>query len=139
MGADLLIANLWSAPDPTFDWEAGRQALAELTDAEVLILLDYAPWVDEGGDEAAAAAACRARLDDQLTLLAGELAGDGGGAFRRYLTWFDTPDRRWRCWLTGGMSWGDSPSDLFDAISELWAVPKVLAAVGFRTEAEVSA
>ncbi len=130
MGADLLIAHLWAEPDTEFDWEAGRRIAGELSDAEVLHVLEACPWLPDEAGDADVPTLCRERIDNHLTIIA-ECFTD---PHVRNLTWVDTPDGKWRCWITGGMSWGDSPSDLWDAVNELSWAPKVLAAVGFRAD-----
>lgn len=124
MGADLITANLWSKPDVTLDWEAGLRAARELSDESVQALHEQAGIYDEEWED-----------DDSPRLLAVtyvETVRDHFTGFTRDLNTFLTPDGRWRCWVTGGLSWGDSPSDLFDAVNDLYAVPEVLRAIGFE-------
>lgn len=47
-----------------------------------------------------------------------------------------TPDDQWTIYFTGGMSWGDAPSDAFTALDGLFEVPEVLRALGFNVGAE---
>lgn len=129
MGADLLTANLWSrrkegGRQDQFDWEAGLKAARELSDESCKALHEQAAGVyGEDWDE-----------DDSPRLLAlvyVETLRKHIDGFSRDLNVITTPDGRWTCWVTGGLSWGDSPSGLFDAINDLWSVPEVLEALGF--------
>jgi hypothetical protein len=138
MSANLLVASLWSRPDQVFDFAAGQAAVKALSYDQVVDAVgEAAPWVvDEPATEEDAAQAARTYLADQVAELAGEFTNLDE---RRHLSWMDTPSGEWRCWVTGGTSWGESPSDLFDAINTLWWTPSVLAAIGFTVpEKEVT-
>jgi hypothetical protein len=131
VGADLLTANLWSkregeGPYDQFDWEAGLRMARELGDTECAALADQCGW--EPGDDEAAPEEMRLQAVRYVETLRDNLTG-----FSRDLNVITTPDDHWACWVTGGLSWGDSPSELFDAINDLYAVPEVLAAIGFWT------
>lgn len=130
MGADLLVANLWSTPEATFDWEAGLAVAMTLTQEEAELLANQCALDAE--DDNVLREAARERAHTHVEVLREHFEGQHS----RVLTWFDSPDGRWRAYLTGGMSWGDSPSDLFDAVNDLWAVPRVLAATGFHVRLE---
>lgn len=137
MGADLLVANLWVANrEPLeLDWIAGRTAAANLgRDAAVAFAEQAGLEVSVDADPA------RGELELEGLAKAGREGATAAvdtmrehfTGFTRVLTDVVSPDGRWVCYLTGGMSWGDSPSELFDAVNDLWSVPEVLAAIGFH-------
>ena len=135
MGADLITTTVWSAPDAAFDWEAGRRAVAALDQAALLAELEAGAWCADAQDDEDAVAEYRAHLDTQVVALQGAFTGDN----TRDLDWRDSPDGRWRCWIAGGTSWGDTPGDTFDALSALWWHPAVLDAIGFITATKMPA
>lgn len=123
MGADLLLAALWVRPDAPLDWEAGASVARGLPkDRCEVYARERGGLADEDADE------IRERVEGHVADLR-SLLTEG-----RDTTYVDNPDHTWRVWLTGGTSWGDSPGDLYDAISDLYVVPEVLAAIGFRVD-----
>jgi hypothetical protein len=115
MGLDLLVAmtppiDVGREPD----WQAARAALAALQDEELpddLVQLD-------GPEEA------RRGLESALATVQQEFETPGRGTLQLFV-------RGARVLLTGGDSWGGSPSEAFDALSDLGQVDAVFAAAGF--------
>jgi hypothetical protein len=121
MGADLLIAALVIDAGREPDFAAARAALDLLHQEQVEIpdqFSDHDPGT-EAGLEAISESLC-----DSLAELEEALQES------RELASFEL--RGATVFLTGGMSWGDTPTELFDTFNRLWAVPSVLAAAGFE-------
>jgi len=129
VGADLLTANLWQKANTELDWSAGRRKARELTVEACHALAEQMGYWDE--EEESDPADIREKAVAYVDTLQSHVEG-----FSRVYNAFTTPDGRYWCHLTGGMSWGDSPSDLYDAINDLYAVPEVLEAIGFVTGQE---
>jgi len=109
MGADMLIQELSWDKTRKLDWEAGRSCLDSLTeddfDGTGLDKKDYLPKLQ------ALEVAAKDTHREAVILQYGHL----------------------KVLLTGGISWGDSPSDLYNDINDLieLAQGKVLEAIGF--------
>lgn len=126
MGADLLLEAVWSRVDTELDYEAGKRVAQTLAEDAVQRLREQAPYLDDStADEV------RERAADLVEEIK---QGFDTASFARDVFTLRSPDGRWWVHLTGGTSWGDSPSELFDALNDLSAVPEVLAAIGFVTE-----
>lgn len=65
------------------------------------------------------------QLTDDMEEVKRQLSGD----YSREITSLSYPERD--IWLTGGMSWGDEPTQLFDVFSRLWA-SGILEEAGFE-------
>jgi hypothetical protein len=122
MGADLLIVSLVidKAREPDFD--AGHEAIENLASIDVEApdeFFEYDCDNDEGMTE------IRRQLADALEELR-------CGLVSREVEWIEL--RGARVYVTGGMSWGDTPTHLFETIVRLRAVRGVLTAVGFEGE-----
>jgi hypothetical protein len=121
VGADLLITALVIETGRTPDFETARAAIETVSSSQVEIpdeFWDHDPYTDAGLD------AIRSQLRDSLSELEAALQQS------RELASFGL--RGATVYLTGGMSWGDSPTELFETFSRLWAVPAVLVAAGFE-------
>ena len=121
MGADLLITALVIETGMTPDFDAARAAIETVSSAKIEVpdeFWDYDPDTDEGLD------AIRHHLRDSLSELETALQES------RELASFELHGAT--VYLTGGMSWGDAPTELFETFSRLWAVPAVLVAAGFE-------
>jgi hypothetical protein len=121
MGADLLVTALVIDQGRRPDFAAARAAIdsvgpAEIEDPDEFWELD--PETSDGLD------AIRSQLRDALNELEAALQ------WSRELASFNL--RGATVHLTGGMSWGDSPTRLSETFSRLWAVPAVLVAAGFE-------
>jgi len=124
MGADLLIASLVVERDRSLDFEAGRAAIDRLTPEDIL---EPDLYFDEDPQTGAGLGAIRERLRaelDELRL---------GLSHSREIDRLEV--RGALVYVTGGMSYGDSPTELFATIDRLRAASGVLAAVGFENEA----
>ena len=124
MGADLLIASLVVERDRSLDFEAGRAAIDRLTPEDI-----FEPdlYFDEDPQTGAGLGAIRERLRAELDEL------KLGLSHSREIGWIEV--RGALVYLTGGLSYGDSPTELFETIDRLRAASGVLAAVGFENEA----
>jgi hypothetical protein len=121
MGADLLITALVIDQGRTPDFAAAHASIDSVTSDRVELpdeFWDHDPETDEGID------AIRDELRASLSDLEAALKQS------RELTWLQT--RGATVYLTGGLSFGDAPTELFETSSRLWAVPVVLAAAGFE-------
>ena len=134
MGADLIIATLWIREDAKPDWEkaeAMAKAIRYGEEGE-----SFPSVASEGAiydeiqhmpdDEAEAR--LQEALTDHLQLVRDAVDNYATEDGRRDLT--ATQFAGWLVYVTGGMSWGDSPGDLFDSISELNQF-ELLEAAGF--------
>lgn len=130
MGADLLLEAVWSRVDTELDYESGKRIAQTLAEDAVRRLREQAPYLEDSSAEEV-----RERAADMVQMVQ---EGFDPAMYARDVFTLRSPDGRWWVHLTGGTSWGDSPSELFDALNELAAVPEVLAAIGFVTEPEVN-
>lgn len=113
MGNDLLIATLAIQADRQPDWDTAFGYVASMTRAdfearedEILNWLGDVPTFDEGGIDVEE---CRELLKN--------LVGDVQAALdteHRHLYMSEYVVPGWKVWITGGDSWGDSPSEEFD-------------------------
>jgi hypothetical protein len=123
MTADLLITALVIERDRAPDFEAARKAICSVDSRHVEIPDEF--WehdveTDDGID------ANREALWEALNELEAALRCS------REFGWLQV--RGADVYVTGGLSSGDSPGQLFEAFSELLAVPAVLSAAGFEVE-----
>ncbi len=122
MSADFLLAALVIDSDRRPDFVAGRVAIAKLGSDDVEQpeeFLDHDPEMSEG------MAAIRAALGGDLTNLERAFGG-------REVDLIEV--RGATVYITGGMSYGDAPTELFETICRLRAVRGVLSAAGFEQE-----
>jgi hypothetical protein len=121
MGADLLITALVIDQDRAPDFDAAHAAINSVSAEQVEFpdeFWDHDPETDSGLD------AIRHELRASLSDLEASLQQS------RELASLSI--RGATIYLTGGLSSGDAPTELFETISRLWAVPAVLAAAGFE-------
>jgi hypothetical protein len=121
MGADMLVTALVIDRGQEPDFAAARLAIDAIRSSDIEIPDEF--W-DEDPDTDLGLEAIRHQLRDSLTELEAALPQS------RELTWFDL--RGATVYLTGGLSNGDAPTELFDTFTRLYAVPTVLAAAGFE-------
>jgi|SRR3972149_28950 len=111
MGADLVFNAIWARQDRTIDFETLRLAVDVPRDE------DYTD--DEEQD---------ATLDD-----VNELETQWNGNNDRSTSYFFVGP--YKILITGGTSWGDSPSEFFDSLQRLWGLPnEALEKAGFFVE-----
>lgn len=125
MGADLLITALVIERGRAPDFAAARAAIGSVTSAQIQVpdeFWDHDPETADGID------GIRDELREALNEL--EAALQCG----RELGWLQV--RGADIYVTGGLSSGDSPTQLFETFSRLYAVPGVLAAAGFEVESQ---
>jgi hypothetical protein len=123
MCADLLITALVIDADREPDFAAARAAVDLLGPEQIDVpdeFWDHDIETDEGLE------AIREELRASLAELEEALPGS------RELASFAL--RGATVYVTGGLCWGDPPTELFHAFSRLWAVPAVLSAAGFEVE-----
>lgn len=125
MGADLLLTALVIETGRAPDFDAARIAIEAVTSAQIEVPDEF--W-DEDPDSDVGLEAIRHELRNSLDDLEAALQQS------RELASLEL--RGATVYLTGGMSWGDAPTELFDTFTRLLAVPVVLAAAGFAVEAE---
>jgi hypothetical protein len=107
MGADTFIAALAAPRGASLDWDAAERAIRALGEKELERIADELGW-EEGDDDVAEQ--LRAAVQAVREALA-------GGSRELDVLEFGT----WDLFLTGGLSWGDTPSDLFDVFGALQA------------------
>ena len=122
MGADFLLASLVIDRERSPDFAAGHAAIERLSSDDVEVRDEF---FDEEPDTEEGMAAIREALRDALSDLEHGLAS-------REVEWICV--RGATVYITGGMSHGDTPTELFGTIARLRAVKGVLAAVGFEGE-----
>ncbi len=124
MGADLILAAAFYPAGRTLDWDAGRHAIDVLSDdrcAEAVDSLIGDRLDDQPPSETARLV--RQRLHEAI----GNLSESP-----RDLTTIDVPG--YSILVTGGMSWGDSPTESFDDLEAIGWTPEVMRAIGFEVE-----
>lgn len=113
MGNDLLISTLAIQSDRKPDWDAARKLIPTLTAEELeRAVFDWSggdPPGDENGE--LDIPACQKMLSEVLDEV-WAIVENGIEHRHLYATPYIVPG--WTVWITGGDSWGDSPSDEFD-------------------------
>lgn len=129
MGAEFIASYAFAKKSAKLNWEAGKALVPELTDDELTAFAEYRadPFVDTD-DEVELEEARTGQREEILRLV--DILRE---SIERDYGLVDTPDDEWTLYLAGGTSYGGSPNEEFDAINDLWAVPRVLAAIGFYT------
>lgn len=122
MSADLLITALVLEEDREPDYEAAERAIAAVEGSDVL----ESDRFDEDPDEPDGLERIRAALRADLRELREAIEG--------YLEIAEMNVRGATLYLTGGMSWGDGPTEVWDVIARLRSVRGVLTAAGFEHE-----
>jgi len=130
MGADFLVSFLAANPKAKIDFAAGRRAIDELAAGPLSAwpaeCLDYA-GVDLGAVDKQDVNKVREQLVDgleaDLRLLEAAVEGE------RRDVWIGEIGQK-TVVLTGGLSWGDVPTDAFEAFNRL-ALAGVTRAMGF--------
>lgn len=116
MGADMFISALAARRGTSLDWDTAELAIRALDRLELERIADELGW-DEDDDDVAE------RLRGAVQAVRKALTG---GSRELDVLEFGT----WDIYVTGGLSWGDSPTDLFDAF---WALDAsgLATAIGF--------
>lgn len=122
MSADLLITALVLDEDREVDYEAADRAIVAL-DASGVLEPDF---FDEDPDERKGLKRICASLRADLRTLHEAIEG--------HLEFAEMNVRGATLYVTGGLSWGDSPTEVWLVIARLRSVRGVLAAAGFEHE-----
>jgi len=122
MSADLLITALVVDEDRELDYEAADRAISALDGTDVL----EPDWFDDDPEEPEGLERIRASLRADLRSLREAIEG--------YFEIAAMKVRGATLYLTGGMSWGDGPTEVWDVIARLRSVRGVLTAAGFEDE-----
>lgn len=122
MSADLLITALVIDEDRNVDYEAADRAISALDGSDVIELDRF----DEDPDDANGLEQIRVSLRADLRALR--------EAIEENLEIAEINVRGATLYITGGMSWGDSPTEVSNTIGQLRSVRGVLAAAGFEHE-----
>jgi hypothetical protein len=131
MGSSMLLVALVTPTDGSPpEWTAGRRAVDSLTFADLTdgLLDSVEDEVDEGAvdEEQAVLEAAKARLRRRIQELEAAY-GDGQEGVDPDLAFFHAFNRRML--MTGGVSWGGPPTDLFDVLVDLNEVDSVARAL----------
>jgi hypothetical protein len=123
MGADMLIASLVIPSGVQPDFAAAHRRVDAVISADIEDPDEFLELPDPDTIEGLLA------LRDDLHRCLAELEQ---ALFGREFTWSEVRDAQ--VYVTGGLSWGDSPTEAFELVNRLRAVSGVLAAVGFEGE-----
>lgn len=129
MGADLLIADIAIETDKQPDWKAGRRWIRETPAKEIRKATRHA-FYNSRGEEPETVAEIRTWLRDVVSEVQAAIENE-----YRDCTWITVPG--WTIYLTGGMSWGDNPSESFQPFLDLREVIPLAAAIGFWAPVQV--
>lgn len=127
MGADMISISLIAEEGATLRWDYVEEAIAELDDdqlGEVSLDLAYAGYDAEVAEEVKDEA--RAAFQELAEIIRDEQTRDVNSWTFRGAT----------LWVTGGLSWGDSPTESYDVFERVWRFPSVLKAIGFIVEGD---
>lgn len=124
MGADFLVAALVHDRDVTLNWDAVPEAVSNLSEEALVNGLGGAY-----GEAPEALSTARAQVRDLFGDLRNLLEGEHSP---RDVTSIEV--RGATVILSGGMSWGDEPTDTFALLCNVGYFPTVLAAVGFESD-----
>lgn len=132
MGADLLMAALWKKADTELNFDAGIAAIETLTLSQLIEYVDFACPFERASEEEESDEQWAREIRERIKGQVEELRGVADPKVRiRDFTDLVSPDGQYEVWLSGGMSWGESPTELFDVFNELGCLPSVLEAIGF--------
>lgn len=127
MGADLILNFVWAKKDSPPDWDGAKKYIESLTDEQLLNHPEYEYEVmvheEEVGD-GKALAHLKERLLNAHDIV--KAAWDGDCDRSTFLLDIGI----YKVLVTGGTSWGDSPSDMFDYIQD-WGNIEGLDKFGF--------
>lgn len=116
MGADLLLISI-TEKHPERTLEDRLAIVGVITPEEATRLFEgaiqtsWAEWADDMGEAGSELEWVQAKLREALEAI-------HGGS--REVTWIQAGDQHSpRIWVTGGMSWGDNPTEVWDAFQVL--------------------
>lgn len=139
MGNDLLIATLAMPSNRKPDWDAAKNKVAHLPPErmEAILVQMYGDvpaecLTEEGilddGEVRLDVAACEAEIIGLIDEVAQACSSE-----HRHLYSSEYVVPGWRVWITGGDSWGDSPSDEWDLFVAFIEAHELADAAGFAT------
>ncbi len=136
MGADMIVSTLWLPDGVEPDWEAAEKAAAEFTcpaegfppDSNLHGSLIEDVLLGDFDHHEAKTDRARKEIVDGLIGGALKVVKAGVNGERRDLTWSQFAG--WTVYITGGLSWGDTPTDCCEAITTLQETG-ILDAAGF--------
>lgn len=141
MGADMIAATIWLAQGTEPDWEKAETTLAGFTcpaggfpedhDLSDTIVEDMI--LGEYEDKEASTDKQRKEIVDGILKGAYQVVKDGVEGKRRDMTF--SVFAGWVVYISGGLSWGDAPTDAEEAIRNLSGTG-ILEAAGFNTRPE---
>jgi len=105
MGADMLVYTLPACH------------LSEARDQEMCLLIDNIP--DKEFENTQLADACEEDEDDIRKVLKDYYLDFAGNTDSRELACMDDPDWKYPLFVTGGLSWGDTPTEIADPMGQL--------------------
>jgi hypothetical protein len=115
MGADMLVNLVYHEDGKKLNWKAGHKEIDRLIKVWGDTLPDAFSWMEDPKDE----------LHSMLTELQGAVESE-----HREICQLDFPP--YLVYLTGGMSWGDNPSEIYQSFQTLAEEDSILAAVGLN-------
>lgn len=118
MGADLLLHHVWIKRAQEPDWQAAKATIEAMTDEEIEKLESF-EYSEEGTPEE-----YRYLLVSDLEEIKEVWHNDRRDAYKCPLGPID-------CLITGGMSWGDDPSEFFSLVGRFLEVDAAINAAGF--------
>jgi len=138
MGMDLLLNFVWADKDKEPDWDGARKYIEDLsaTDLQNHPEFEFHQWtasVSDREDIAAleAGASLRNHLLECHDAIKGAWNGDGDWAFDRQTYYLNIG--KYKVLVSGGDSYGDSPSPMFNYIQD-WGNVEGLPKFGFYNE-----
>lgn len=126
MGMDLITAGIFAKTGTVLDFDKAFDLVATLNDDEISSF-----WEHSTGDPFDPDADDRDEILDFVSGMIRDLKSAVSEGRSRDLQVYRTPDG-YTLYILGGSSWGDSPSEGFDALDRLYQIPRLLRAAGFH-------
>jgi hypothetical protein len=119
MGNDLLLNFVWWAKDKRPDWDAARAYIENLTEEQLKDHpeFEYMQMIHSDDDDCSALE----ELKHRLLCCHDDIRSVADGNYDRHCYMINIG--KYDVLITGGDSWGDSPSDMFDTIQDWGNLP----------------